>query len=189
MLAGVDFSGDKSTGNRRYMGIVVGTKEGISAVVTSLESSQIHMRTIRNREKRNAMVSKLRFDGNTAVALCIWLDKDVMIGKIRTRKRGHRYPKKRVLNAYDYILCRYIQKLTTAFCVKHGCVIREATFQCDGDCVDFVRHNGLKRGYPGDAHMLADIVAWSNNRGREPAGVMPIDLRDNLEAEMKKRFK
>lgn len=154
MLAGMDFSGDESVGNRKYMGIVVGTKEGIRTVVTSLELHQIHMRTIRGKKKRDATVSKLGFNGNTTIALCIWLDKDAMIEKIRMRKKGHRYPKKRVINTYDYILYRYIYKQIIIFCVKYGCTVREVAFQCDGDCVDFVRHNGLERDYPGDAHML-----------------------------------
>ena len=36
--------------------------------------------------------------------------------------------------------------------------------------------------------MLADIVVWSNNNGREPAEASSADLMDYLESELRKRF-
>lgn len=189
VLAGMDFSGDGLVGNRKFMGIVIGTQEGINAAAKSLGPGQIHMRRIRSRVKRNVVVSKLRFDSSTTMALCIWLDKDSTVRRIRKWKKiGHRYPTSRIVRTYDYILYRYIQDKTAAFFAKHGCVVSETAFQCDSDCKDFVKSNGLERGDPGDAHMLADIVAWSNNNGREPAGVSSVDLRDYLESELRKRF-
>ena len=35
--------------------------------------------------------------------------------------------------------------------------------------------NGLRHGAAGSIHMLADIVAWANNRGVEPKGVTTMD--------------
>lgn len=44
VLAGMDFSGGELVGNRKFMGIVIGTQEGINAAAKSLGLGQIHMR-------------------------------------------------------------------------------------------------------------------------------------------------
>lgn len=189
LLAGLDTSGDRLAGNRKFMGVVIGTSEGIRSAAKDLGDGLIHMSAIRDRRARNAILAKVRFDNNTTVAFCIRLDKDSIVGKIHAgKKSGHRYPKKRIMDACDYILRKHIQADAETFFAEHGHAVHEVVFQCDDDCADFVKSNGLTRGDPGDAHMLADIVAWSNNRGKELAGVKSVDIRARLETELKKRF-
>lgn len=169
---GLDFSGDGEVGNRKFMGIVIGTQEGVNSTAKNLGPRQIHMRTIKDKATKNMIFSKLRFDNSVTMALCIRLDKDCVIKRVRLQKNiGHHHPAIRIVRAYDYILYRHIQKIIAAFLAKHGYVAQDATFQCDSDCRDFVKSNGLKHDEPGEAHMLADIVAWSKNNGREPEEV------------------
>jgi len=39
-----------------------------------------------------------------------------------------------------------------------------------------------------DAHMPADLVAWSDSRGLEPEGVISVNLADATREEMGKKF-
>ena len=95
LLAGVDVSGSKSVGNHKFMGIVIGTQESICCIDKNLESKQIHMNALTDKKKQDAILSKLRFNGNENIAFCIRLDKDTIVKKISARKKlGHRYPKK-----------------------------------------------------------------------------------------------
>ena len=64
--------------------------------------------------------------------------------------------------------------------------LSDVVFQCDHDCVGFAKDNGLRYSKKGDMHTLSDIVAWANNKNREPKGVISMDLTTLLEVELKK---
>ena len=49
--------------------------------------------------------------------------------------------------------------------------------------------NAVRPDNIGNAHRLADIVAWSNNKNKEPRGAESLDPRAWIDAELKKRFK
>ena len=60
--------------------------------------------------------------------------------------------------------------------------IRDVVFECDGDCEKFAKHVGLNYSHSeGEAYVISDIVAWLNNRGKEPPGTISNDLRNQLE--------
>ena len=190
LLAGVDVSGSKPVGNHKFMGIVIGTQESICCIDKNLESKQIHMNVVMGRKKQDAILSKLRFNGNENIAFCIRLDKDAIVKKISARKKlGHRHPRKNIFRAYDCLLCKYIHERITIFLAKHNHALSDVAFQCDSDCRNFIKVNGLRRDDIGSAHGLADIVAWSNNKNKEPRGAESLDPRAWIDAELKKRFK
>ena len=190
LFVGADVSGSKPVGNHKFMGIVIGTQESIRSMVKNLGSNRIHMSPVKDKKRQDATLSKLRFDGDEDTAFCIRLDKDAIVRKIGTRKKpGHQYPKKKIFRVYDYLLCKYMYEEITTFLAKHNRALPDIAFQCDGDCRDFVRVNGLRHGSAGDAYMLADIVAWSSNKGKEPCGVKSLDPRAMIDTELKKRFK
>lgn len=122
--------------------------------------------------------------------MCIRLDKDAIIKRTAARKKsGHGHPKKNIFRAYDYLLCKHIREITIAFLVKHDQTLSDIVFQCYSDCRDFIKINALRHDNVGDAYMLADMVAWPNNKDKEPLGVKSLDLRVMIDAELKKRFK
>ena len=189
LVAGMDASGNSSLGSRRFMGVVIGTQEGIHLIVKQLGHHQSHMRMITDKDKQNEIISKLQFDRDKVIAFCVQLDKDDIVAKTQeAKKTRHRYSRKRIYRTYDHLLYTHIQEKIKAFAVKHHHDIDEILFQCDQDCLDFVKSNGLKFDRPGSTHMLADIVAWSNNRGKEPIGVESVDLRALLKVELGRRF-
>lgn len=190
MLAGVDVSGSKPVGNHKFMGIVIGTQESIRCIVKNLESNQNHMNAVMDKKKQDTILSRLRFNGNENIAFCVRLDKDTIVKKISTRKKyGHRYPRKNIFRAYDYLSYKYMYERIATFLARHNHALSDVVFQCDSDCRDFIKVNGLRHDNAGNAYRLADIVAWSNNKNKEPRGVKSLDPRAWMDAELKKRFK
>lgn len=114
--------------------------------------------------------------------------KFIKTAKSAKEKNGHRYPKKRIYRAYDHILYRRIKDTFKIFSKQYNDDVDKIIFQCDNGCRDFIKNNGLTCGTPDDAHMLADIVAWSNNREIEPDGVQLAHLADPIKKELEKKF-
>ena len=69
------------------MGIVIGAQESIRCIDKNLESKQIHMNAVMDRKKQDAILSKLRFNGNENIAFCIRFDKGTIVKEISTRKK------------------------------------------------------------------------------------------------------
>ena len=104
-------------------------------------------------------------------SFCIRLDKDAIVKEISARKKlGHRHPRKNIFRAYGCLLCKYMHERITTFLAKHNHALSDVAFQCDSDCRDFIKVNGLRHDDIGNAHGLSDIVAWSNNKNKEPEG-------------------
>ena len=76
-----------------------------------------------------------------------------------------------------------------AFVTKHGNALSDVVFQCDSNCGRFAKDGGLNHKDADDAHMLADIVAWANNKNKEPAGAISMDLKKAIEEKPKQKLK
>lgn len=187
LVAGLDYSGDQKTG-AKFLGVVIGTQEAVDLAIKRLGPGPTHMRKIRNKKRRDEIFSKLYFDGKTVVALCMRLDIDSMMKKIREKSK-RQDSKKNIMDEHDHHLYQqYLLKNITMFLVEHGCDARDVVYQCDSDCVNFVRANHLASGIGDRAHRLADIVAWFNHANKEPEGVKTVDLRDMLNDKLAERF-
>ena len=51
--------------------------------------------------------------------------------------------------------------------------------------VNFLKDNSLCHIGAGRAHMLSDIVAWANNRNREPEGVISVNPVAGIQEKLK----
>ena len=71
LVGGMDFSGSDDSYDK-FIAIVIGTDTSISAIFDSIGYDHIHMR---NMNHKNAIVSKLKFDGKNNIAFCIRVDK------------------------------------------------------------------------------------------------------------------
>jgi len=190
MSIGVDVSGMPGTGNYKFMAVVMGTEEGIAGIVRDMGCDDAGQDPARIKKHRSAFASMIRFDGRESSALCVRIDReDVVNGAKQMRRIRHRnIPNQRLFRAYHYILWNKMQERITEFLNRHGHALPDVVFQCDSDCRSFILENGLRCTDGRDAHMLADLVAWSNNRGREPEGVVSVNLADEIRAEMRKKF-
>jgi len=190
MSIGVDVSGMPGTGNYKFMAVVMGTKEGIAGIVRDMGCDDAGPDHVRIKKHRSAFASRIRFDGRENFALCVRIDMDDVINGAKQVRRIRRknIPNRRFFRAYNYMLWNRMQERVTEFLNRHGHALADVVFQCDSDCRIFVLENGLRCTDGRDAHMLADLVAWSNNRGREPEGVVSVNLADAIKAEMRKKF-
>ncbi len=179
-------SGDSNVGNDKFLAIVIGTEESIDSTVKRLGSNTIHMHMVKDKKTKDDIISKLIFDGENCIALCIRIDKTLLLKKIK----GMNYNDIAKFHVgYNRMLFKYIRPYIENFLIKHNCTIHDVVFQCDGDCVNLAKDIGVKHDMAGNVHMLADIVAWANNRCQEPDGVVPIDVRDAIKSRMMKNLK
>lgn len=188
LVAGIDYSGDPETGSK-FLGIVIGTQDAVNSVMKRLGPGPPHVSKITNKKRRTEILSRLRFDGDTIIAICIRSDADLIVGRLRKMKSGRRHQTKHIMITCDHSLYRELRDIAAPFFRKHHHDVHKVVFQCDSDCANFAKANGLARDKPGYAHRLADMVAWSNTRNMEPAGVKAVDLRTALETQLLKHFK
>ena len=80
LVAGIDYSGDPETGSK-FLGIVIGTQDAINSAMKRLGPGPPHVSKITNKRRRAEILSKLRFNGDTIIAICI---------RSRRRKFGRR---------------------------------------------------------------------------------------------------
>ncbi len=81
----MDFSGNAGSLDK-FIAIVIGTEESISAIFDTLGYDHIHMRNIHS-DKQNTIVSRLRFDGKNNIAFCIRIDRNIITNQILTLRR------------------------------------------------------------------------------------------------------
>ena len=190
MLAGIDVSGDPQSGNNRFMGMVVGTEEGIEAVVGRLETRPIHMTKLR-RDEQNAVIDSIAFDDATCMGFCIHTEKSLILSRLADRMRGKQgfLNRKKLSRTFNAVLWSMMHTRVEDFMYGHGFEIHRLCVQCDHDSKDFVKDRGWRIVGPGSAYELADALAWANRRGREPKGTVSLDLAGSIEVQMRKRFR
>lgn len=187
LIVGMDVSGNIEFGNYQFMAIVIGTKERIDSLVRRSGNRKIHMTTIRNKKEQNRILESLIFDHTECIAFCIRLEREKILEKIRNTERKNRsLNNRKLLHAYHHLVWRAIRDNVEKFLHQHGYGISDVVFQCDGDCRSFAKDLGWHHEAEGSAHMLADAVAWANSHGREPTGVVHLDM---LHTQMVKRLK
>ena len=93
------------------------------------------------------------------------------------------------MSVHDQRPYRHLYDVAAPFFIQHRHDVHEIIFQCESDCLNFTKANGLPNEVvDGDAYKLADIVSWANTRNKEPCGVRVADLRDVLEERLLKSF-
>lgn len=188
LLGGVDVSGRPGIGNYKFMSIVIGTDEKIRTMIKRVGMGLIHMNTIHDKKVREGIISKLNFDGKECIAFCYRLDLDTTIRHARSR-RTKNIRTDRMFTACYYVIWMHIQDQIKAFLQSHRCDIHNVVFQCDGDSEIFLKTVGLKRAYKGQAHSLSDAVAWANNNGKEPRGVISQNLTKVIDRQVRNMMK
>ncbi len=191
LLVGMDASGNPTSGNHKFVAIIIGTEERIASLIRRLGNRAIHMHMIRSKKEQDRIIEELCFDHTECIAFCIRLERKQIFEKLyRGKLKKSRYIQNTtILRTYHYLVWRDIRDHVEKFLHQHGYGIGDVVFQCDGDCRDFAKDMGWHHEAAGSAHMLADIVAWANAHGREPAGAVRLDLTDSVYQQMIKRFK
>ena len=184
IVAGVDVSGDPNVGNYKFLGLVMMTQDNVDAMHREMIKRKIHKKDIRSKRCRNGILDCVNFKSDENITLCIRIDRDPTINRIHQMRKSKNTQKKKILKMYHYVLFRFLKEKIEDFAIGHGVPITDVYFECDQDCLNMIRDAGLKHGEEGDAHMLADAIAWANNKGMEPQGVISEDLSERLEQDV-----
>lgn len=189
LLIGTDVSGRPGMGNDLFMSIVAGTENKISSMIRNIGNGKIHMHML-SRKTQNEIISKLKFNDSECIALCLKIDRTSIINDLTNRKKikSSNILKSRIFTTFNYTLWSLVQDSVKEFLKKHNYDIHDVVFQCDHDSDTFVKTMGLRSSYKGHAYVLSDIVAWANNNGNEPHGVIHMDLTDNLTGILKNKI-
>ena len=189
LVGGMDFSGNAGSLDK-FIAIVIGTKGSISTIFDAMGYDHIHMRNIHG-DKQNAIVSKLRFDGKNNIAFCIRIDRNIITNQILTLRRIKKknIPTEKFFRAYYRTVFQHIAERLRRFTLDHGQRLEDVLFQCDSDCIRFAKDTNLRYVYKGSAYDLSDVVAWCNNRGLEPKGVITLDISSDVKSSLLHDFK
>jgi len=189
LVAGIDVSGNPQAGNYKFMGIVIGTEEKIRATVKKTGFSRLHMNRIKSGSVQKRIVSEMSFDGKESTAFCVLIDRNAVIKQTKQREMTQRYTRMKAYRVFNMAVMYHIQKKIREFLTRHGSTVHDIVWQCDGDCGNIVKEGGLTHGNTGSAYYLADVVAWANNHGMEPRGVIHLDFTDRIKIELAKALK
>ena len=188
LLAGVDVSGRPGIGNYKFMSIVIGTDEKIESMMRQVGMDNIHMNTIHDEKIHDHIISQLRFDNKQCTAFCYRIELDTAIKNTRSG-RSRNVRKSRIFATCYYVMWMHMQDQIKSFLQSLQCDIHDVAFQCDSDSEMFLKTAGLRRTHKGQAHSLSDVVAWANNNGKEPYGVVSQDLSEPIERQVKSMIK
>ena len=189
IVGGIDVSGNSKDGNHKFMGIVVGTTEKIDSIIKHIGYEKLA--PSQYKPNRKIFSSRLRFDDDECIAFCIRIEKKAILDNFKkaVRKRHSQISMGKIIYSCDYLILRQLREKLTEFTNRQRIPLSDVPFQCDSDCKNFIKINGLHPVEPKNAYILSDLVAWSNNRGKEPGGVIFMDLRNVLEEELGRSFK
>ena len=132
----------------------------------------------------------LKFDGREITALCIMLDRDKTINAIQNmrRARSKNISTVTLIKMHNRLLLHSVRNRIAEFLSQHGHELSSTAFQCDSDWVNFLKDDCLHRTSAGDVHMLSCIVAWANNRNREPEGVISVNPAAMIRRKLKEKI-
>ena len=184
MLVGaMDVSGRVEKGNYMFMGIVLGTKENLDIMINNLQLNELSVHTAKQNRIRNDLISKIKFNGKENIGFCIRLDKDKIVDDVKKKVDSSRYGA--IYRRYNHLLFQFMRESISDFLVKHKTELSEISFQCDADCQGFITDNNLCSCEQESVHVLADLVAWSNNKEKTLDGVIDLDSRNWIKKELK----
>ena len=187
LVAAMDVSGDQYSGNHKFLAVVIGTEEKINAIVKNLGNNKIHMSMIKSKSIKDRIISEVVFDGKESIAFCLRIDMKHILEPVKSKRTTRRRTgQSRMYRIYYRAVIYLIRRHIENFLASHHYAIHDIYFQCDDDCRNMIKYNGLKHDRPGSAHDLADIVAWANNRCTEPEGVVSINLTEEIKDRLKK---
>ena len=154
-VAGIDASGNQEIGNYKFISIIIASRSFIDKTMESIGYYEKLTRRTRQKRLKRHIIPRLNFRDNQCRVFCLRVDKDPIIREISNMPqiRRKKVPKQRILKTYDMILLHKIQESILIFLNGHNKRLSEIPFQCDSDCRDFLKHNGLRRVYKGYAHV------------------------------------
>lgn len=187
MVFGIDVSGDPESGNHKYMAVFICTVEFLNSTIRHLQLNHKRDGFYNKKETRKSILA-IEFNAHGCLALCVKIERKklLQIAERRAKTGASNLRTNKILYAYNKAVWRSVSGRIEDFLKRYKQDFSDAVFESDGDCIAFLKDTALKRTEPSYAHMIADAIAWANNAGKAPKGVIEIDATDQIAKALRK---
>lgn len=179
-------AGADTSGNRRYISIVMGISSDIKTMHTSLGCDNIHMRKLCKRVK-NKVRTNFTVSGDIFIA-CIEVNKPSIVANVHKKLKGKRH-KKFVEDQYDDLLKYRLKQICDGFLRDHNIRFEELRFEIDHDLRKAFSHLGIRTADESITHQIADVVANQNSGKKSFKGICEKDISKEMENLLTNRLK
>lgn len=190
MFCAMDFSGTLESGNFVYLAVVACTDEFLDQLIGGADLARPVNAIARKKSRRLCILAKLDARKPGCLILCVKTDKSSVLSKINyVMQRQKKNPKtEAIAYAYHNAVMDLVGDELDEFLKRHGESLQEIRVEADHDCWDLLKHTNMRRTGESYAHMVADAVAWANNRGDEPPGAKSLDVTAHAYKTLKAKF-
>ena len=134
-------------------------------------------------------MSQIFFDRTNFLVLCLKIERNKIVAEFINSNKNKNELKSELISIFNKQLFSLIQNKINDFLFQHNYGLSDVCFECDSDCIGFAKDNNLNHIQKGDAHSIADNVAWGNRRNMEPDGTISIDLTNEIRRSVREHIK
>lgn len=187
LVFGIDVSGDPKSGSYKYMAVFICTEEFFNAMIRRMKLHDARDGFYK-KDTRKSILATFEFDTPECLALCIKIERKklLQIAERKAKTNPSNLRTRKILYAYNTAVWNSVRGRVVNFLNQHKRDFGDAVFESDGDCISFLKDAALKRTEPSYAHMIADAIAWANNAGKAPRGVIEIDATEHIVKTLRK---
>ena len=181
LVFGIDVSGNPESGNHKYLAVFICTEEFLNTMIRRLQ-----LRTRggfgNKKENRKSILATFEFNSPGCLALCVKIERNKLLHVVerKSKTNASNLRTNKILYAYHKAVWSSVRGSIQDFINQHKQDFGDVVFESDGDCIAFLKDVAIKRTTPSHAHMIADAIAWANNAGKAPKGVVEIDATDQI---------
>lgn len=187
MFVGADVSGNMASGNHKYMALAACTTRFVDDMTKMIERRGSDL-VSRKQAMRNFILSETKMYGQECIVFCMRMERKATFERLKLKLEPGKRPNpalKKIMRKYHYLHLKSVRGRLDKFLNGHGYALASLAVECDSDCKGFAADIGLRPAEPGHAYLVADAVAWANNRGMEPEGVVEVDSADQVTRQLK----
>ena len=156
VFGSMDVSGDQVVGNHKYLGVFMAAQDGIDAIFKQLRRMNIRSDDLKHKRRRRDIADGIDFDGGECVAFCVRIDRDPIVRRTKRMRKLKKTSESKIRKTYRNVPFHMLKDKMEGFSITHGAALAEVRFQCDSDCMNFIRGVGLMSDPEGGAHAIAD---------------------------------
>ncbi len=165
LLAAID---ESTVSNQEYLAFVVGDVLSVKENVKVLPPNFNHMTDFfYSTDVQKKMIGKLNLKGNI-LAYCIRFDSkelEIPIKKALALRKS-RLQSKGIKSRIAYEFAYDVKKMYADFAYSNHTTVDEIIFEVDNNVIlGYLKDSGLKFTKKGDAHKIADCIAFANSHG------------------------
>ena len=186
LVGGANVSGTERNGLNSHAALIVGREDAINRVHNAIGIEHIHISRL-GAKKQAQVLENLDLPPGEIGAWCFHIDRQRIegsVGGLGPRKR--RKPSTSIHRSFDAYWLRLFARELADFAAKLGADLSDIAVEADADMRPTMKRWNISTRQVGRAHELADAIARCNRRGVKIPNCRVMDIRDDLEAAMKR---